>query len=297
MTTNAPTTILLYGRTGSGKTTLGGELAEHVMATTGKKTRLYTADRGGFDSIYPYIDLGIIELVALEDSDPWIFLHNAVQGKIRKDKKWIAGDNSNIGLFIFESLRSCAESLMDSMKDKAANNVNIGGGSNISFMASGDGEQLKIGGSNMAHYGVAQGYMTEKIWASQRLSSKYVLWTSSVSKDEDSNSGGKVLGPDVIGKALTPLVPGWFNYTFRTDVLPASASVKERHLLYMGSHIDLGAGGVGALGNTRMPLDAKPLEKTIIEPASLVTALTLLEGGTQTATEAIRKRLGAKLKV
>lgn len=290
-------TILLYGRSGSGKTTLIGELAEHVMATLGLKTRIYTADRGGVDSIQPYIDLGILQVVKLGTSDPWIFLDQASKGAERdKDGKWVPGDNAKIGCFGFETMKSYADALMEWMKTKSAAGVNIGGGSNIAFSTSGDGQTLKIGGANQSHYGVAQGFMTEKIWASQNLNAPFIIWTSTVSKDDDGNAGGKILGPDVIGNKLTPVTPGWFDLTFRTDVTPASMGAKEKHLLYMGIHADMAAGGAAALGNVRLPLDAKPLEKTIIEPASLVGALKLLEGGAQSAVEAIRKRLGDKLR-
>jgi hypothetical protein len=147
----------------------------------------------------------------------------------------------------------------------------------------------------MAHFGVAQARMTEEVWESQKLPAQYVLWTSSVSKDDDTTAGGKVLGPDVIGKALTAEVPRWFNYTFRLDVVPAQNNMAERHLLYMGSHVDVGAGNAAGMGNIRRPLDAPPLEgvkNNIIEPADLVKALTMLSGGQDAATAAIKKRLG-----
>lgn len=272
-----------------------GELAEHVYKTLGKKTRLYTADKGGLDTIRPYVDLGIIEPVELGTTDPWIFLNKAVRGQVRdKDGKWTAGDNKQIGCFAFESLRSFAENLMEDMKKKAAANVNIGGGSNISFTVTDPvtKEALKVSGSNMAHFGVAQGRITEEVWESQKLDAPYIVWTSSVSKDEDTNAAGKILGPDVIGKALTAEVPRWFSYTFRLDVIPAQMGQKEKHLLYLGNHVDVGAGGANGLGNIRMPLDSKPLEKNVIEPASIVKALELIEGGRKNAVDEIKKRLG-----
>lgn len=290
-------TILLYGRSGAGKSAQLGELSEHIMATTGMKTRLYTGDRGGTDTIQPYIDLGIIEPVFMGATDPWIFLDQATKGNVRdKDGKWVPGANDKIGGYFFESIRAYAESLMEWMKIKSAAGVNIGGGSNVSFKTQAEGVSLTVGGSNQAHFGVAQGYMTEKIWASQNLNAPFIVWTSSVSKDDDMNSGGKVLGPDAIGKALTPEMPRWFDITARLDVKPASMGGKESHLLYMGVHADVNAGGVAALGNVRLPMDAKPLEKTIIEPASIVAALKMLESGNQSATDAIRKRLGDKLR-
>lgn len=286
-------TVLLYGRTNSGKTAQIGKLAEHVYKTTGKKTRLYTADLGGTDTIQPHIQLGLVEPIELEGTNPFIFLNQATLGHVRDAAgKWVATNNDHIGLFAFESMRSIAEALMTDMAAKAAANVNIGGGSNISFSAAGDGETLKVSGSNMAHYGVAQSRMTEEIWKSFRLPSQYVMWTSSVSKDEDTTAAGKVLGPDVIGKALTAEVPRWFCYTYRIDVLPAQAGKPERHILYLGNHIDVGAGGAAGLGNTRRPLDASEPKQITIEPADLVKALELSDKGVEEAIDVIKKRLG-----
>ena len=288
-------TILLYGRTRAGKSTLIGELAEHVKKTEGKNTRLYTADRGGIGPIRPYVDLGIIEVVAQGETDPWIFLNRAVKGYVRDPAgKWIPGKNDNVGMFAFESMTAFADALMASMAKKAGENVNIGGGANVSFAVSGDGENLKISGSNITHYGVAQSRITEEVWESQKLNASYILWTASVSKDEDQAASGKVLGPAVAGKALTAEVPRWFELTFRVDALPAQQGKPERHLLYLGNHMDAGAGNAVGLGNTRTPLDAPPMKETIIEPASLVKALALIDGGYDVAVEAIKKRLGVK---
>lgn len=285
-------TILLYGRTNAGKTAQVARLAEHVYQQTGKKTRLYTGDLGGTHTIKPYINIGLVEAVELGTSDPFVFLNNAVRGKVKNEQgKWVDGKNSEIGLFAFESLRSFAESLMASMASKAAQNVNIGGGANISFSVTDEGETVKVSGGNMAHFGVAQSEMTKAVWQSQKLDAPYVMWTSSVSKDDDTTAAGKILGPDVIGKALTAEVPRWFNYTFRIDVLPARDGKPERHILYLGNHIDLGAGGAAGLGNVRLPLDAPALKQNQVEPADVVTALNIIEEGYRQAEEIIKKRL------
>jgi len=289
-------TILLYGRTNSGKTAQIGELAEYVFAKTGKKTRLYHGDKGGLDTISPQIEEGIIMVEEMGNTDPWHFLHHAARGHYKDSQgKWILTPEENIGVYGFESLRSIAEGLMESMKQKAAEGVNIGGGSNVAFQIkdASDGQTLKISGSNMAHFGVAQSRMTEEVWQSQRLNADYIIWTSSVSKDDDSTSSNKVLGPDVIGKALTPEVPRWFNLTFRIDVEPAKNGAPEKHILFLGNHVDIGAGGAAGLGNIRMPLGAPALTSNTIEPASLVKALQLIEGGQKSAREALKKRLAS----
>ncbi len=296
---NSATTVLMYGRTNSGKTAQIGNLAEYVFKKTGKITRLYTADKGGLDPVQPYVDLGIIEVVEILNSPAWIFLNRAVRGHVRdKDGKWVLDKerNAKVGCYAFESLRGFAEVLMMDMADKASAGVNIGGGSNISFQVQGDGETLKIGGGNMAHFGVAQSRMTAEVWESQKLAADFVVWTSSVSKDEDTTASGKVLGPDVIGKALTAEVPRWFNYTFRLDVLPAAQGKPERHILYLGNHVDVGAGNAAGLGNMRRPLDAPKLEQITIEPADIVQALRLVrEQANDAAKTAIAKRLGMKV--
>lgn len=286
-------TVLLYGRTRSGKSTQIGELAEYVNKTEGKITRLYTADRGGSESIRPYVDLGIIELIEQGNTDPWIFLNKAVRGYIRDSSgKWVPGINDNIGVWAFESLTAFADALMTSLAEKAAGGTNIGGQANISFTVTGDNESVKIGGSNMAHYNVVQTRITEECWYSQRLPGSYIVWTASASKDDDPTASGKVLGPAVVGKALTSEVPRWFNLTFRIDALPAQQGKAERHILYLGNHVDVGAGNAVGLGNTRTPLDAKPLTTNTIEPASIVKALELINGGYQEALDVIKKRLG-----
>lgn len=286
-------TVLLYGRTRAGKSTQIGELAEHVYKSTGKRTRLYTADRGGIDPVRPYVDLGIIEVVSQDDSDPWIFLNKVVRGFVRKDGKWVPGVNTEIGMYAFESMTAFADALMADMAKKAAENVNIGGGANISFAASGDGETLKISGSNMAHFGVCQSRIKEEVWTSQKLDAEYILWTASASKDEDPEASGKVIGPAVVGKAMTAEVPRWFQLTFRIDAIPAQSGKPERHVLYLGNSIDLSAGNAVSLGNTRTPLDSTPLPATI-EPASIVKAISLIDGGYGQAVDAIKKRLEKK---
>jgi hypothetical protein len=238
--------------------------------------------------------MGLIEVIEMQDTDPWIFLNQVTRGHVRDaNGKWTLGKNDHIGLFAFESMTSFSDALMTDMAKKAGAGVNIGGGANVSFSVSGDGETLKISGSNVAHYGVCQTRITEEVWQSQKLDAQYVLWTASVSKDDDLNSGGKVLGPAVVGKALTAETPRWFDMTFRIDCVPAQMGKPERHVLYLGTSVDMSAGNATILGNIRTPLDAPPLPLTV-EPADLVKALELIEAAKQTAASNLKKRLGLK---
>ena len=289
------TTILLYGRTGSGKTTQIGVLAEDVFKRTKKKTRLYSVDRGGFDTIAPYINLGIIEVVELGDSDPWIFANRAAKGYVKVNGKWVLDKalNEKIGFYAFESAHGIAKLMKLDMERKAGLGINIGGDTNTSFETKSDGESLKIGTTKgFQKFAIPQTSIQAEMMESQKLSGEYVLWTAGVSKEEDEVAVSKVVGPDVLGKALTASLPMDFNYTFRLDTVPAQAGKPERHLLYLGTHQDAAAGNATALGNIRRPLDAPPLKELIIEPADLAKALTAVrEESIKAAQETIRKRL------
>ena len=142
------TTILLYGRTGSGKSTQIGRLAEEVYVKTGKTSRLYSADRGGYDTIQPYIDLSVLEVEPLGDSDPWIWLNRVVRGQVKRNGKWVLDKaaNAKVGMMAFESAHAIAKLLKLDMERKAAFGINIGGDTNTSFdVTDSSGEKLKIG--------------------------------------------------------------------------------------------------------------------------------------------------------
>lgn len=284
-------TILMYGRSRSGKTSLLSELAEEVKAKQGLKSLIYSIDKGGIGPLGPYVDLGIVDLIEQGNTDPWIFLRMAAEGKKRDSNgKWVPQDLSPYGMIGHESLTGYADALMNSLAEKAAQGINIGGSANVNFNVAGDDQSLKIGGSNMGHYNVVQTRILNELWASQKANVQYVVWTASASKEDDQNAGGKVIGPQVVGKALTAEIPRHFDLTFRLDCLPASGGKPESHILYLGNSVDIAAGNAVGLGNTRVPLGAKELPPKI-EPASLVKALALIEGAEKEASDAIKKRL------
>ena len=266
-------------------------MAEYVYKTEKKTTRLAASDRGGLETIRPYVDLGIIEVVELGESDPWIWLNKVVRGGVKRDGKWVLDPaaNAKVGLWAFEGMTSIADALMQSLAQKAATGTNIGGGGNVNFTISGEGENIKIGGNNQAHYGVVQTRIVEEVWQSQKLDG-WTMWTAATKRDEDPNAAGKVLGPAIVGKALTAEVPRWFVYTFRVAAVPGAGGTAERHILYLGDHQDVNSGGAKGLGNTRVPLDSPKLPATI-EPASLVKAIDLIQASYNPAVDAIRKRL------
>ena len=288
---NKKRTILLYGRTRSGKSSQIAELAEHVKTTTGKKTLVYSIDAGGIGPLGPVIDLGIVDLVLQGETNPWMFLSKVSRGQVRDDKgKWVPADLSQYGMVANESFTGFGDALMINMAEQAGQGINIGGQANVSFSVQSDGETLKVGGSNMAHYNVAQTRLLDEFLRSQKLNVPIVMWTASASKEEDTNFGGKVIGPAGPGKALTSELPRHCDLCLRIDCTPSKGAEKERHIIYLGNSVDINAGNAVSLGNTRVPLGVD-LPATV-EPASMVKVLQLIEEGEKKATELIRKRLG-----
>lgn len=285
--TTAFPTILLFGYTGSGKTALIGELAEHYYLNGHKTTRLYGADKGGWETILPYVELGVIEVVPFF-GDVWNWIDHAVQGHGYKNGQWITELDPNIALYAFEGLTSLSDELMGWM---AKSGLNIGGGGSFSFVAGTKQAPIKVGTNNMAHYAVAQRELFGKAIQSQSLPAT-VLWTAGDKRGEDDSVGG-VVGPQLAGKAFTGEVPRAFKYTFRT-VVEVNPGEAPRHVLYLMDHIEMNAGMAKGIANARIPLAGADAIKIPpkIEPASLVEALKLLEKRQDAAKDAIKRRLG-----
>lgn len=285
----------MYGRTRSGKTSQIAELTEHVKTTTGKKALIYSIDAGGIGPLGPVLDLDLADLVAQGETNPWMFLSKVSRGQVRDaNNKWVPADLSKYGLIAIESFTGFGDALMINLAEQAAQGINIGGQANVSMTVQSDGETLKIGGSNMAHYGITQTRLLDEFLRSQKLNVPFILWTASASKEDDMNNGGKVIGPAGPGKALTSELPRHCDLCFRIDCSAAANGKPEEHTIYLGNSIDLAAGNAVSLGNTRVPLGAE-LPATV-KPASIVKVLKLIEEAEIKATEAMRARQ-AKTKV
>jgi hypothetical protein len=279
-------TICLFGDTGDGKTACVGELAEHLYsygkAPDGKplRTRLYTADAGGLDTIKPYINLGIIEAVSINQRpSPWEWINAVCMGKTLDARgMWIPGIVPDIGMYAFEGMTSFAGALL----------VALTSGADILANKPSQGGDKDAHGRN---YGLSQQRIGENIKLSFQLPG-VKLWTALARRGDDADTTTTILGPQVVGKALTSEVPSWFNFTFRIMSLPADELTKtpERHRLCLTDYVDQTSRGAKGLGNSRRPLDGGALEP-FVEPASLVQALALIDRASSTAEDSIKARL------
>lgn len=272
--------IALYGDSGSGKTTQGGELAKAHYKRHKKRTLYHAADYGGHGSIEPLVEVGIIDVNTIKpDTDPWIWLNQAASGH---------GLTEEHGLVIFDSATSSAEALLNAA---AKSPQQVGQQKTQKFKVSGPSGNLVVGLNNEAHYGLVQTFMLDEIWRSTWLTERGVdvLWTFGTHRGE-SVEAEPIVGPKLAGKALTAAIPKWFNNTFRIVQIPVMGSA-PRHVLYLQAQPGH-TGSAVSFGNSRYPIDATTELPAAIEPASLDRALQLIDAGRGEAVDNLRAELG-----
>lgn len=293
--------FLIFGDSGDGKTALIGEFAKWVFkesggkidpstkkAVGGKRTRVYSADSGGWQTIQPIVDVGIVEVI------PMLLIPNAFswidkiakgmvpEERIVNGKKLISWTQKldGIGCIAFEGITAFSDCLMHNMADKAAAGINIGGDGAFNFT---DGDRV-IGSNNRGHYMQAQSGVSRAVATSQWQlpNDMFCIWTAMARRGEDENTSS-VLGPQAAGKALTHDLPRWFTYTFRLSAEPQEDGT-VKHKMYLEDHKDKMLKGAKGLGNSRVPLDSKIKLPPVIEPASLVKAYELIRSAGDNAT-------------
>jgi hypothetical protein len=277
--------IALCGDTGSGKTTLIGDFAKHRYKTLGRRLRYFRGDLGGSESIQPLIRVGIIEEIPFipEIDNPWIWADNAANGRDR-DGRELPPDTD----VAYDSGTNICESILNAITKE---NFQIGQQKTQKFVVAKGEQSLSVGINNEAHYGLVQGFGRDVIWKSTWLTRRGadVIWTFGLDRKEKADST-PVLGPMLVGHALTALLPKWFKYTFRVAEIPVSGA-PSRHLLYLQAQPEIGGLGM-SISNSRYPLDATTPLPAVVEPASLAEAFTLIERGQQEAEAALRAELG-----
>jgi hypothetical protein len=302
-------TFLVYGDSGDGKTTLLGEYAEYVFRRARErgdpkcKTRLYTADPGGWESIRPYVRLGIIDVVNLVSMPkPMEWVKHVTTGllplgsNIDGTPAWgrdRARDDTT-ALYAFEGMKAFADLMMQFAADEATYGRNIGG-EPPAFRYTAGNEGVKWAGNSRSHYGAIQTVMNIAIQESFRLNGE-VWWSSMAKRASDQDTTQQILGPEVAGKGLTSDLPRLFTYTFRAMAIAGDElkGSKAEHRLYIEDYSDMGAPGAKSLGNSRIPLDAAPIDP-FITPASVVKALEAINKGGVEALDKIRARVAAVL--
>jgi GTPase SAR1 family protein len=276
-------TELVYGRSGSGKTSWLLKLARYIFLRTGKKTRWYLGDGGGETvTITGWADEG-----GFIDLWPYIVRNNPMEtSQLICEGYWPVGDPldpkcrlapptpkdfDEVGLWIYEGLTVMSDYMMGDKEGGLANRMSRGETINKddSFRFK-DGD-IMFGGNARTHYGFVQRKMLDLIQRTTRLSGiKY--WTAHELKVDDTEYREAMYGPDVCGQKLTSRIGGSFGNTIHMQVAhiekeatdPVTAKkvkkIEESFRAYTRNHFDAdGQTTAKYYANTRM--DARVREK------------------------------------
>lgn len=251
---------LIYGGPGTAKSESCARLIEHVYRTTGKTARVAVGD--GSALTYEHLVQANVVSMCEFASRPWPqdtlqklasgFWPHPVTGVLVPlgykvgAIEWPDGvvwENTieQVGVYIFEGMSVAGDYIMGHVQgglaERAGRGEKIGQDSPIRIIegvvdpktgqvVSGPG--TAFGGNPPSHYAVAQRTITDCLQRSKGLPVDYVLWTAheadnNAEKDLNKES---LVGPSVVGKALTGIVQRNFNNTLHC--VQASKKVKKQ---------------------------------------------------------------------
>lgn len=229
------TSLLFYGRSGTGKSTQARYVAEYVHRRFGKRTRFIALDRGSLWSpVADLVELGIVD--ALEFPTNSEFNPFAIMRKLRRGewpeggiisaptpveskgangateikyktntkwRSWNEKDSEEIGAYVIDSLTSYALALMSDAKQKNLRAGNEAG----STPRNEDGEQS--GTNTISHYGDVHTEVLDALNSFQMLPIHIAMFTALEGMGSDDSGGSKrpALGPDTVGKAINAVIP------------------------------------------------------------------------------------------
>lgn len=229
-----------YGPSGEGKSSAALRVAQQMFKEQGKKTRVYVGDGSGST----YLDSGLVDAGVVELYDFSARPNPLAVSQKMCDRYWPneAGvlvppkpeELAQVGLIIYEGLSVMANYIMGGTEGGLANRSGkgekIGQDSPIQIK---DGD-VTVGGNPMSHFGVAQRHMTTNIERSKGFDG-WVIWTAHEKAAEDKTSGEKLVGPEVVGGAMTPHVPRMFQNTLHFTTVGAKKKAVDTH---SGKNVD-----------------------------------------------------------
>ena len=213
--------VLIYGESGTYKTSNVGMFAKWIYEKTGKATRLLSGDGGGWAPIQPEIDAGIIvpfSMVGIDNPiDTPKMLCRGYWPEYNKEKQktellppteetW-----KEIGGYAFEGITSFATL---AMRKLAAKGPRLGQDPSYKYI---EGTTTAYG-LNQSYYGFVQNHIFDLLILSNNLPVERVLWTAHETEaTDDDGSKSTIIGPEVVGAKATPKVPTWVGDCLHYD--------------------------------------------------------------------------------
>lgn len=240
---------LIYGATGTYKTSNIGRAALYAYEKYGLKTRLVSADGGGWEPIQSLVDAGIIQAWAIRTRPHCIeAIDLACQGYWPRDPADSQSpidiplkEEDKIGVIAFEGLTSFGSLIMDKLKKPG---VQLS--QDPSYVLQ-DGQTRYAGGS-LAAYGFVQDRMYDFVMKSHMIPFvRKVIWTALEAKGEEEGTRISIYGPSIEGKKAIGKAGQWFGNMIHMEAVAAEVKEDEQthHLnittkiyMYLRPHAD-----------------------------------------------------------
>lgn len=229
---------LLYADSGGLKSWNCIKIAEHVLETTGKLTRVVYADLGGYEDMKNAAEGGLIQLFNLgQTASPVAALQKLARGEwpvrgsdgVVDFKPFAENGGPEIGCYVFDSLTATADMLMQELVAKGQRT-----GQDVVARFSYFGETF--GSPSQSHYGTVQSMMKRFITVASNLPVNRVIYTALEGKGQDEQTKATVLGPKVIGQAMTDAMGPMIGNTFHLQAVAVDGGTKIEYRCYFRPH-------------------------------------------------------------
>lgn len=226
---------LIYGATNTTKTSQLGWAAEWIRSRFGKRSRLVSADPGGWETIQSLVDDGTIDAFALIQHRTNVYetMEKLCLGwwpqDVRDPQSKLVAPAQNglkdVGGMFFEGLTSWCDIMMrTNVTDLKNINVPRSAAEKENLLVSGDFVHRY---SSQTDYGSIQDIIAEFVRDSAMLPVLKCIWTALELKSEDKKTNLVTYGPNIIGQKATANCGPWFGAMLHMDFLPGIVEITD----------------------------------------------------------------------
>jgi hypothetical protein len=232
---------VIYGATGTRKTSQVKWFAHYIAEKTGKATFLISLDGGGWEPCDPEVQAGMILPYRPEMTQlPMIILRKLSQGYWPKDLKETVPEKINlvpinwdvVGGVAIEGWSSISQAMMRYLPDRG---LNVGGedrsklgGFRQEMYVEGQLTREDFRSNTRGDYGFVQNHLYGLVMNWNALPCHYVLYTALESKGEDDDRT-TVYGPDIAGKKAISKSGAWVGDQIHAQDYATPKIVKVPH--------------------------------------------------------------------
>lgn len=234
-------TLLIYGETGTYKTSNIGRFARYMYEKTGKPTRLISADGGGWMPVQAEIDAGIIDALRIVEAEqPLPLLRKLGQGYWPIEGKLQLSDLGGVGAYCIEGLTSISMLLLRHLV-KTGRKVSEEVIGKFEEEIEVDGRRVKesFSAPSRSHYGFIQNFVLDMLASFRALPVERVLFTAHEGKGSDDITNQMVYGPATVGKAITDKLPAEVGDLLHFYAVPVGSPTSKLEVrCYLDKHPD-----------------------------------------------------------